>query len=880
MSNIVKAEYFINNDPGFGNATDIPITPGVDVQNVVFNSALDTLPAGLHQLYLRSKNAAGKWSVTNRFVFYRATGAMSNIVQAEYFFNNDPGFGNATDIPITPGVNVQNIVFNAALNTLPAGVNEMFLRSKNSAGKWSITNRFSFNLFDIGDTVAAIICKPGTLVVKTGSTGSFLAGNNLIAELSDAAGSFAAPTATATIAFSGIVINQPNTINLPIPGSLPDGIGYRVRVRSTSPVFVGDTTGNITVSSPLSAVVSGTLTICSGNTASITVAVSGGTGPFTGTLSNGTPFSGTAPATVTISGLGGGTYSVATLTNGICPSPPGNLTGSAVITQPNGPTPGLWTGLVSTDWFDCRNWASGTVPGYSDDVVIQAIGISQRDCSIDPATSFADGAIAAVKNITINRPLNFVNGAQLNVSGNWYLGATGSVTVGTGTVNFNGTALQTINAGVAGPLHFYNLTINNTLNAGTANEVTLNKPVNVSGVLTLAQGSILSTTANVLTITNTTTGGVLGGSAASYVNGPIVRAMNTTNEYLFPVGKPGSSYENYRPSAVIPKTAGSLSFRAEYFNATFPDPTGYLDVIAGLVKTEWWQIDRIGGGVNDSAKVKLLYITPTGGSSDWAGPPPPDNNYAISIIKHSGTGNGSGGGNWYFTPNYTANQNSGFAVTGPEPETIPWFSQTGTPVYSKYISDFSPFGFGYAFYKLLPIRLVSFTGAIENKQALLNWTVADNAEVKSFTVEHSTNGSSFTGVGEVPKGSTASYKFYHNGLLPGANYYRLVMHGKDGTKIYSNVVVLNHGSVTTSITGIKPTLVRETTYVTVISAKNQNMHTRIFDTNGRLVRTEKTTMHQGLNTVPVLTENLANAMYSIVVLTDDGVQATFKIIKE
>jgi hypothetical protein len=93
-------------------------------------------------------------------------------------------------------------------------------------------------------------------------------------------------------------------------------------------------------------------------------------------------------------------------------------------------------------------------------------------------------------------------------------------------------------------------------------------------------------------------------------------------------------------------------------------------------------------------------------------------------------------------------------------------------------------------------------------------------------------------------------------------------------------VVLNYGSITTSITGIKPTLVRETTYVTVISAKNQNIYTRIFDTNGRLLRTEKTTMHQGLNTVPVLTQNLANAMYSIVVLTDDGVQATFKIIKE
>jgi hypothetical protein len=168
MSNIVKAEYFINNDPGFGNATNIPITPGLDVQNVAFNAALDTLPAGVHQLYVRSKNAAGKWSVTNRFVFYRATGAMSNIVKAEYFINNDPGFGNATDIPITPGLDVQNVVFNAALDTLPVGVYQLYVRSKNAAGKWSVTNRFVFNRL-CAEAAGAIsgplnVC-PGTSIV-------------------------------------------------------------------------------------------------------------------------------------------------------------------------------------------------------------------------------------------------------------------------------------------------------------------------------------------------------------------------------------------------------------------------------------------------------------------------------------------------------------------------------------------------------------------------------------------------------------------------------------------------------------------------------------------------------------------------------------------
>jgi hypothetical protein len=144
-SNIVKAEYFFNTDPGFGNATNIPVTPGVDVQNVNFAADLTTLSAGVHQLFIRSKNADGKWSITNRQILYKPNSnsalPASNIVKAEYFFNNDPGFGNATDIPVTPGVDVQNIMFAASIDTLPVGVHQLFIRSQNADGKWSITNR-------------------------------------------------------------------------------------------------------------------------------------------------------------------------------------------------------------------------------------------------------------------------------------------------------------------------------------------------------------------------------------------------------------------------------------------------------------------------------------------------------------------------------------------------------------------------------------------------------------------------------------------------------------------------------------------------------------------------------------------------------------------
>jgi hypothetical protein len=143
--NITAAEYFIDIDPGFGNATRITIaTPSTNITNQAFTVALGTVPQGVHCLFIRSRDAGGKWSVANRFVFYKASpGTVAgNIVKAEYFFDTDPGFGNALNIPVTAGSDVQNINFTASMGALPPGVHQLFLRSQNANGKWSITSRF------------------------------------------------------------------------------------------------------------------------------------------------------------------------------------------------------------------------------------------------------------------------------------------------------------------------------------------------------------------------------------------------------------------------------------------------------------------------------------------------------------------------------------------------------------------------------------------------------------------------------------------------------------------------------------------------------------------------------------------------------------------
>lgn len=74
-----------------------------------------------------------------------------------------------------------------------------------------------------------------TVQVDFTSTGTFNAGNVYTAEMSDAAGSFAAPTVIGTlnsVANSGMIVGV-------IPGSMPAGNGYRIRVVSDNPATIG-----------------------------------------------------------------------------------------------------------------------------------------------------------------------------------------------------------------------------------------------------------------------------------------------------------------------------------------------------------------------------------------------------------------------------------------------------------------------------------------------------------------------------------------------------------------------------------------------------------------------------------------------------------------
>ena len=110
-----------------------------------------------------------------------------------------------------------------------------------SAGGYILTQSFEQPELQVwtGAIGPAGVCQGAVLNVPFIQSGIVSNSNNFVAELSNAAGSFASPVTVGTLTGK---IN--GTITCTIPLSTPAGSAYRIRVRSTLPAFTGPDNGN------------------------------------------------------------------------------------------------------------------------------------------------------------------------------------------------------------------------------------------------------------------------------------------------------------------------------------------------------------------------------------------------------------------------------------------------------------------------------------------------------------------------------------------------------------------------------------------------------------------------------------------------------------
>jgi hypothetical protein len=200
-------------------------------------------------------------------------------------------------------------------------------------------------------------------------------------------------------------------------------------------------------------------------------------------------------------------------------------------------------------------------------------------------------------------------------------GGTGSIRVG-GTRTFstganytyNGTSAQVTGSGLTGA---NNLTINNS--AG----LTLSNAVSVAGTFFLTNGILTSTAANLLSITNTSSSAISGGSTTSFINGPVrwtlPANMISGSTYNFPVG----NGITYLPFSLVNPVTGSGVIMAQVEANTGNTGGTFNGTLVSISPTEYWSLVTTGNFTNSSVSLtRQTDINPLdviGGSTTLAG---------------------------------------------------------------------------------------------------------------------------------------------------------------------------------------------------------------------------------------------------------------------
>jgi gliding motility-associated-like protein len=376
-----------------------------------------------------------------------------------------------------------------------------------------------------------------TVTVSTGPTGAVLSGTaticsgattNLIVTITGGTGPYTVTinngvgTINNYVSGTPIPVSPAATTTYAIVGNVTDAGGCTV---------AGTGSAVVTVNSPTSAVLSGTATICAGNSTNLIVTITGGTGPYTINIDNGvgvinnyvsgTPIPVNPAATTTYNIVGNVTDANGCTVAG---------TGSAVVTVNTPPASAVLSGTTAV----CA--------GNSANLIVTITG------GTGPYTITIDNGVGTINNYVSGTPIpvspaatttysmvgNVTDAAGCSVAGSGSATVTVStppvsaVLTGTATICAGGTTnlIVTITGGT-GP---YTVTINNGV--GTLNNYVSGTPIPVSpaatttygivGNVTDAAGCTVAGTGSATVTVNSPTSAVLSGTAA-------ICAGNSTN---------------------------------------------------------------------------------------------------------------------------------------------------------------------------------------------------------------------------------------------------------------------------------------------------------------------------------------------------------------
>lgn len=387
------------------------------------------------------------------------------------------------------------------------------------------------------------------------------------------------------------------------------------------------------------------------------------------------------------------------------------------------------------------------------------------------ASVTAKAAISIGGNLSIEDGATFITGNyNHSISGNFINNGIFIATTGN-TITMNGALAAQYIQGTAAITSFYNLTINNTFELG---RLTITLPATVSNILTLSNKNIFTYSEYPFTLLGGSTVNPEGGSASSFVDGPI--SKEGTTAFIFPTGN------NSRWSRLgIGAPTSSTKFTAQYFETQNAIPSTMailpLPVLENISLKEYWHLNRTSGTGNTT-------ITLYWEDAAWSGISDCENLRIAHLSEIDST--------WENNNDLTSTTGMCDGISSGSISTI------------DNVTSFSPFTFGskLAIVNPLPIELLSFTANYSNKNIILNWSTLSETNNAYFTLEKSINANVFNSIASIQGMGTSNikndYLFTDTNPYKGINYYRLRQTDFDGKNTTSKIISIDVSNLTSS----------------------------------------------------------------------------------
>lgn len=163
----------------------------------------------------------------------------------------------------------------------------------------------------------------------------------------------------------------------------------------------------------------------------------------------------------------------------------------------------------------------------------------------------------------------------------------------------------------------------------------------------------------------------------------------------------------------------------------------------------------------------------------------------------------------------------------------------------------------------LPLKITQFNGSLQNQQVVLTWNVQDTDPTALFTVQYSTDGTSFQPLQSItPKKGAfeSSYQYIDHNPANGLNYYRLQVSHTTG-KYYSPVVLVKYTGRAVVVKRLFPVPASKFIYLDIVSPARKSISIDILNSCGTRLKQKMFTPSNSESIIPIPINELPSGAY-------------------